>query len=128
MSAGRIAPRRGTLAPDNLAAVLFQVAGDLIRRGYGAARGELFGPRGRLFAGTEMTALLAIPPVYLPDAFAVCETSFGPVVVTWMVPLTQAEADFVLAHGWAALESVFVEQYPDLTDLGRTSVQLPIAR
>ena len=111
--------------PKNVAGVLFQVAGELMRRGHGAARGEVFGPRGDLFAGSEMAALIAIQPVYLPDAFAVCKTPSVPVVITWLVPLTRTEAHFALAHGWTALQSALIEQDPDLTDLGRTSVQLP---
>ncbi len=114
--------------PANVAGVLFQVAGELIRRGQGAARGEVMGPRGRLFAGTEMTALVAAQPVYLPDEFAVCETSAASVVLAWLVPLTQAEAHFARDHGWAALEAVFVEHDPDLTDLQRASVPLPDIR
>ncbi len=114
--------------PDNVAGLLFQMAGELIQRGHGVARGEVIGPRGRLFAGTEMTALVAAQPVYLPDEFAVCETPAAPVVLAWLVPLTQAEAHFAHTQGWAALEAVFVQQDPDLTDHERTSVQLPGTR
>ncbi|PZG01799.1 suppressor of fused domain protein [Micromonospora deserti] len=110
--------------PVNTAGVLFQVAGELIERGRGLARGEVIGPRGRLFPKAEMTALVATTPVYLPDSFAVCDTPAAPVVLTWLVPLTEAEAQFAQVHGWPALEDIFVAQDPDLTDLGRTSVQL----
>lgn len=113
---------------DNVAEVLFQIAGELIQRGHGAARGEVIGPRGRLFAATEMTALVAAQPVYLPDEFAVCETPAAPVVLAWLVPLTQAEAHFTHTQGWAALEAVFVQHDPDLTDHERASVQLPDTR
>lgn len=110
--------------PANTAGVLFQVAGELIERGRGLARGELIGPRRRLFAQAEMTALVATTPVYLPDSFAVCNTPAASVVLTWLVPLTDAEAQFAHVHGWPILEGIFVAQDPDLTDLDRTSVQL----
>ncbi|WP_167517584.1 suppressor of fused domain protein [Micromonospora orduensis] len=110
--------------PSNTAGVLFQVAGELIERGRGLARGEVIGPRGRVFPQTEMTALAATTPAYLPDSFAVCDTPAAPTVLTWLVPLTQAEAQFAHVHGWPALEDIFVAQNPDLTDLGRMSVQL----
>jgi Suppressor of fused protein (SUFU) len=110
--------------PANIAGVLFQMAEELIRRGRGLARGEVVGPRGRLFADMEMTAVVAASPVYLPDGFAICHTPAAPIVLTWLVPLTDAEARFALAHGWRALEAIFVEQNPDVTDLRRTSVHL----
>ena len=113
--------------PANTAGVLFQVAGGLVRRGQGWAHGEVIGPRGGLFAGTELAALVASAPVYLPDPFAVCETPAAPIVLTWLIPLTEPEARFAIEHGWRALEAIFVDQDPDLTDLGRTSVPLPAA-
>ncbi|WP_433078770.1 suppressor of fused domain protein [Dactylosporangium sp. CA-052675] len=110
--------------PANAAGVLFQVARELIERGRGLARGELIGPRGQLFAEAEMTALVATSPVYLPDSFAVCNTPTTRVVLTWLVPLTEAEARFAHVHGWRTLEDIFVAQDPDLTDFNRASVQL----
>ncbi|GAA4989089.1 hypothetical protein HD597_007806 [Nonomuraea thailandensis] len=110
--------------PDNVAGVLFQVAEELIERGQGLARGEVIGPRGPLFARGEMTALAAAPPVYLPGPFAVCDTPAARIVLTWLVPLTEAEARFAHAHGWHALEDVFVAQDPDLTDIERAGVHL----
>ncbi|MFI7596608.1 suppressor of fused domain protein [Actinoplanes sp. NPDC049681] len=110
--------------PANTAGVLFQMAGGLVQRGQGLAHGEVIGPRGRLFAGTELAALVASAPVYLPDSFAVCDTPAARVVLTWLIPLTAPEAWFAIEHGWRALETIFVDQDPDLTDLGRTSVQL----
>ncbi|MEW1847243.1 suppressor of fused domain protein [Nonomuraea angiospora] len=110
--------------PGNIAGVLFQVAGELVQRGRGLARGEVIGPRGRLFARGEMTALAATTPVYLPDSFAVCDTPAARIVLTWLVPLTDAEARFAHTHGWHALEDILVAQDPDLTDIERASVHL----
>lgn len=111
-----------TRRPSNLAGVLFQVAAELLERGQGLARGEVLGPRGVLFPDTGMTALVAAAPVYLPDAFAVCETPAAPVVLTWLIPLADQEARFAVEHGWSELENLFVQKDPDLTDLGRASV------
>jgi hypothetical protein len=106
------------------AGVLFQVAGEVLARGTGLAHGEVIGPRGRLFAETELTALVAFTPVYPPDAFAVCETPAAPVVLTWLVPITGAEARFAAEHGWRTPEAAFVDQTPDPTTLSRTTVPL----
>jgi hypothetical protein len=111
-----------TRQPSNLAGVLFQVAAELLARGRGLGRGEVLGPRGVLFPDTDMTALVAAAPVYLPDAFAVCDTPAAPVVLTWLIPLTDLEARFATEHGWPELEDLFVRKNPDLTDLTRASV------
>jgi hypothetical protein len=108
--------------PANAVGVLFQLAGELIDGHRGLLRGELVGPRGRLFAGAEMTALYATAPVYLPDEFAVCDSPTGPIVLTWLVPITDAEAHYLDTHGWPALEAAFQAENPDLTDLTRTSI------
>jgi hypothetical protein len=108
--------------PANAAGVLFQLAGELLATHRGLPRGELVGPRGRLFAGTAMTALYVTVPVYLPDEFAVCDSSTGPIVLTWLVPVTDAEVQYVRIHGWRALETAFESEDPDLTDLSRASI------
>lgn len=110
--------------PEMAAGVLFQVAGELIDRGQGLLRGEVRGPRNRLFDEGEMTGLVAASPVYLPDEFGTCETPAAPVILSWLVPITTGEARFALARGWLALEDVFLAEDPDLTDPLRAEVRL----
>src|SRR5262245_36656394 len=64
--------------PPNLAGVLLQVAEELMRDHRCLPRGDVIGPRGALFAGTDMTALYAAMPVYLPDDFADYANADGP--------------------------------------------------
>jgi hypothetical protein len=108
--------------PPNAAGVLLQVAAELLDGHRGLLRGEIIGPRGPLFAATQMTALYATAPVYLPDEFAVCPTGAGTVVLTWLVPVTGEEADYLRTHGWHALEQAFLAENPDLTSLTRPSI------
>jgi hypothetical protein len=108
--------------PRNAAGLLFQVAAMLIDRGHGLLRGEIVGPYGRLFDRGEMTALYATIPVYLADAFSVCETATGAVVLTWLVPITDDEANYIHTHGWSQFEDALVAEDPDLTDLLRPSL------
>lgn len=109
--------------PLNAAGVLFQVAQLLVDRGNGLPRGQVLGPWGRLFADTQMSALYAAAPVYLPDEFAVCDTAAASVVMTWLVPITDAEAHYVARYGWRAFEDELLGENPDLTDLSRGSIQ-----
>ena len=108
--------------PPNAAAVLFQVAGGLIRRGAGLLRGEVVGPRGRVFGRGNLTALYSTAPNYLPDAFAVCEDGKRSIVLTWLVPIADSEAAFVRSRGWRAFEDALVAQNPDLTDFDRLPI------
>ena len=108
--------------PGNAAGVLFQVAAELIARGTGLTRGEVIGPRGRLFGSGDTTALLAAAPGYLPDDFAICRESTRTIALVWLVPITTIEAHFVRAHGWRAFEDALVAADPDLADIGRPSV------
>lgn len=109
--------------PLNAAGVLYQVAQLLIDRGHGLLRGEVLGPRGRLFAGTQMTALYTAAPVYLPGEFALCDTPAATVVMTWLVPITDAEAHYVAHRGWQAFEAELEAEDPDPVDLARSSIE-----
>ena len=108
--------------PRNASGLLFQVAGRLIRRGDGLHRGEILGPHGRLFDRGEMTALYAVVPGCLADEFSVYETATGAVVMTWLVPITDDEANYIRTHGWRAFEDALLAEDPDLTDLLRPSL------
>ena len=108
--------------PPNASSLLFQIAGELIDRSSGLLRGEVIGPRGRLFGTGALTALYSAAPVYLPDGFAVCTEENRKIVLTWLVPITDNEADFVRTHGWSAFENALVKENPDLTDMDRDSI------
>jgi hypothetical protein len=112
--------------PARAAGLLFQVAGEVVRRRAGVQHGQVIGPRGPLFPGSQTTAMVAISPRYLPESFAVCHTESGsvPVVLTWLVPITTGEAEVIQKSGWGTLEQAFAAQDPDLADPGRAEVAL----
>jgi hypothetical protein len=114
--------------PSNLAGVLLQVADEMLRNQRCLLRGEVVGPRGTLFAGTAMTAFYAALPVYLPDGFADFVNEDGPVALTWLVPITDAEAGYVARYGWSAFEDALAVEDPDLTDLNRRSLAVAALR
>jgi len=85
-------------------------------------RGGVIGPRGALVPGSEMTAVYVAIPVYFPDEFAVCGEGNSAVVIVWLVPISTAEAGYVMEHGWRDFEQRLLESDPDLTDIYRTSL------
>ena len=104
--------------PGPIPGVLQQVGEELIRSGSALLRGDVVGPRARLVEGSEMEALYAAIPVYLPDGFGQVDD----IVMVWTVPISRQEAEFVAANGWPLFEERLIDVDPDLTDLHRRSM------
>lgn len=95
--------------------LLQQVGLDVLASGTALLRGDVIGPRASLFAMSQMEALYAAIPVYLPDGFG----HFDDVVVVWLVPISRSEAEFVAGRGWPPFEERLIDVDPDLTDIDR---------
>lgn len=102
--------------------LLQQLADESIHEGRVLLRGDIIGPRGLLDPNTSLEAMYVCAPVLQPDEFSICEERDGPIVITWLVPLFAEEARFARTHGWEALEELFVEHGPDLTDWRRKAL------
>jgi hypothetical protein len=62
-------------------------------------------------------------PVYLPDSFSThVENNGHPVVLSWLVPISDAEARYVRSEGWSQFEDLLQRENPDLLDLERMSL------
>lgn len=112
------------LASSTIPSLLHQVGNAAIRGRRALVRGDVVGPQGPLVAGSTLEALYVTAPVYFPDNMATYEGGDSHVVIAWLVPITAIEADFVARKGWDAFEDLLVERDPDLTDFGRSSMQL----
>jgi len=109
----------------NIPGLLQQVGLEALRKSSPYLRGDVIGPRGPLFNGSEMRALYVAMPVYFPDSFAVFEPPDGePIVMGWLVPILEREAAYVRAKGWEAFEDVLARDKPDVSDFGRPSISL----
>jgi hypothetical protein len=107
----------------NIPALLQQIGIEAVERGFAYLRGDVMGPRGKLFAGKEFEGIYFSIPVCLPDEFAAVATDEGDAVaIAWLVPITRAEAKFVREHGWGEFESLLESKDPDLFDFDRASV------
>jgi hypothetical protein len=103
------------LAEGPVPSLLQQVGLEVLSSGEAVLRGDVIGPRGPLFAMSNMEALYAAVPVYLPDSFAQVED----VVLIWLVPISRSEAKFVAERGWPAFEERLSDVDPNLTDVDR---------
>ena len=108
----------------NIPILLQQLGLEVIESHIPFLRGQVIGPRGKLFKGTKLEAMYATVPVYFPDSFHEYEVGDGeaPIVQVWMIPITDLEAEFVLKNGWSRFEDLLEEIDPDLIDFTRESI------
>ncbi len=116
------------IVPEDLAsgpvpALLQQVGIDALTAGRALLRGDVIGPRGPLVRGSAMEALYVGMPVYLPDEFATYTYDDLSVVIAWLIPISQHEANYVALEGWKSFENRLATDDPNLTDINR----LPLA-
>ncbi len=104
------------------AALVHQVGLEALSSGQALLRGDVIGPRGQIFEGSQMEAFYASVPVYLPEDFASVRTELGEIIFSWLVPITHSEAHFAIANGWNAFEDRLVEADPDLVDVDRLPI------
>jgi hypothetical protein len=90
------------------------------------ARGTVFGPAGRFFPESAMEALYCTVPAYFPDALGEFDGLAEPFVPIWLVPIARSEATYVRSHGWSAFEARLEAAAPDLLDLRRAALLLPV--
>ena len=107
----------------NIPAVLQQIGSESTRRRRAILRGEVLGPRGPLFPGSDVTALYAAIPVYFSDALHSVTVGVGKeVVLVWLLPLHTSEAAWIRRVGWRGFEERLAETHLDLCDLRRPAV------
>jgi hypothetical protein len=111
--------------PTNAAGVLFQMAAEMIRKGWALHPGDVIGPRGQLFDRGGMTALYATVPMYMPEDFGACQEPDRTIAMIQLIPITAGEAAFVRARGGQAFEELLIAQDPDLTDVTRAAIVEP---
>jgi hypothetical protein len=107
----------------NIPAVLQNIAAEAVGLERAYLRGEVIGPRGRLFDGYLFTSLYVSIPVHQPDSFRSFTTGEGgSIVFAWLVPIFDPEAQYVRDHGWSRFEDMLVERDPDLVNFNRQPV------
>ncbi|MDQ0418971.1 hypothetical protein J2Z48_003195 [Croceifilum oryzae] len=108
---------------DNIPGILEQVGREALEKHQAYLAGEVIGPRGKLFEGTQLEALYVAMPVYFPDSFHVFYPENDiPIVQAWLVPITSAEAGFIRKNGWSKFEDILEKVDPDVIDFNRSSV------
>ena len=113
---------RSDSVPENLPALLQQVAMEALQRNHAYLRGEVIRPRGSLFSGSTVTALYVAIPVYFPQEFRSVECDVGRAIFAWLVPISDEEVSVIDEIGWGEFETMLASQDPDLLDFRRASI------
>jgi hypothetical protein len=85
-------------------------------------RGDVIGPSVPVIPGVTANSVYATNPVIFPKTLARYDGDDTPTVITWIVPLMEAECLFVKKYGWDRFEDELESADPDLLDLSRQSV------
>jgi hypothetical protein len=113
----------GNFGDKNIPGILQQVGLEALNSHLAYLRGQVIGPRGKLFTDSELEALYVSMPVYFPDSFHIFHDNGDiPIVQAWLIPITSNEAKFVMERGWSKFEDILEEIDPDLIDFKRTSI------
>ncbi|WP_223936230.1 suppressor of fused domain protein [Arthrobacter sp. StoSoilB5] len=105
-----------------MGSILVQVTGESLESGEPLSAGDVIGPRGRMFDGSEMEAIFVRAPEHLPEAFSPLRVGDQDIQFLWLVPITGPEAQYINEHGVGAFESIVKQQRPAFEDVHRQSV------
>ncbi|HEX3956225.1 MAG TPA: suppressor of fused domain protein [Trebonia sp.] len=111
-----------SLRDGSVPGLLQQVGLTTLRSGNALLRGDVIGPAGPVLPGSSLTALYVGVPVYFPDEFAEVEEDGKTIIIAWLVPISDSEADYITEHGWRQFEHLLAEKDPDLVDVSRPSI------
>ncbi|MFF3818729.1 suppressor of fused domain protein [Streptomyces bluensis] len=105
--------------------ILQQIGLDLIMDDAALLRGDVVGPRDPILPHSKIEAFYCAIPVYYDDEFSVAQIEGEiDIVITWLIPITRREADFVLREGWEKFEDELVRHDPDLLNPFREEIPL----
>ncbi|MFA6033801.1 MAG: suppressor of fused domain protein [Myxococcota bacterium] len=112
-------------ASDDLAKLLFYVADGVAKTRRALIRGETIDMVAEVVPGTMLTNLYVSNPTVFPAGFQSCWDTDPLTIFVWLVPLTDAEADFARIKGWNWFEKEIEKQRPNLLDAGRAGMKIP---
>ncbi|WP_082306870.1 suppressor of fused domain protein [Bacillus sp. FJAT-27245] len=86
-------------------------------------RGDVIGPYGPIFDGSNLETIYVTSPGYFPDSFDTFkEDNTKTIIMAWLIPITSEEAEFIRKNGWEEFEVKLEVSDPDLIDLNRKSI------
>lgn len=104
------------------ASVLLAIAEECTRSGAAILRGDVVELGQPISNESRITAVYATNPTVFGDKLLAIDSEQPPLVYVWLIPITEAEVDFIRASGWSAFEAALEVEDPDLWDMRRPSI------
>lgn len=111
-------------AEHDVPGLLHHLAVGIADRDTAVLRGQVIGPSGPIFPGSQLSAIYFTPPPYFPETFDYLPSTVPPTLLVGVVPVWSSEVEIISEIGWSRFEDSLAHQNPDLLDLDRG----PIAR
>jgi hypothetical protein len=112
------------LDPSLVAGLLADVTEGILADHRALYSAQIIEKRGRLFQGYDYVGLIACRPVYLDSNFIIAELEAGPVYMTWLVPITQADIDYANQFGATELQRIIYEYPTNFLGIGAHAVSV----
>lgn len=113
---------QGSKTPDELAKLLLHVADHLQSEKQALLRGDVFPLGSKIDEDSDADSLYASIPAVFPDELATLNDTSPATVFVWLIPLQQAEVEYLETVGWSDFEDRLEAAEPDLFDLRRASI------
>ncbi len=107
---------------EEIASFLSTFAESMVKDNKALLQGDCVGPSSPVILGTLLNSIFVSHPSIINKDLSVYYGSAPPTIFAWVVPIHEAEAEFIRAKGWKAFDSLLEEKDPDLWDLHRTAI------
>lgn len=101
---------------------LLSICEAILNRKKAVLRGEVIPLHNSLSKRVGFDAVYCTIPVLFDDKFCTYEASSPSTVIVWILPIYQAEADYIEMNGWESFEDLLEEKNPDLFSLKRDPI------
>lgn len=108
-----------SVSSDEIVSFMLSFSGFVLTKHEALLRGQVIGPAAPIFSSSSMNSIYASIPVMFDDTFAACHTSTPSTILVWLIPIFEAEANYINEQGWESFEDILERDDPDLWDLNR---------
>lgn len=107
---------------DMIASFLITLAESMVASNKALLRGDVIGPSGPIIFGSALNSIFSAPPMIFPESFANIHGTGPVIILPWIIPIHEEEANFVRLYGWTKFEELLERENPELWDLRRSSI------
>lgn len=94
----------------------------VVNRGKAVLRGEVIPLTSELAQKIGFKFVYCTIPIFFDEDFCSYDSTTPPTVMVWVIPIYDAEADYIKEYGWESFEDLLEEKDPDLCSLERSLV------